>query len=237
MSTLLLRLAGPMQAWGDHTSRWERRATRKEPTKSGIVGLLAAAQGRRRTDPIEDLARLLFGVRVDQPGQLERDFGTAIRLSDGKVMPLSERFYLADSCFVAGVAGESTLLEALDDHLRHPKFPLFLGRRSYVPSAPISLGVVPDDLEKALRKVEWQAAMWFKQKALKRVRLDLVLDAEAVDSDRDDVTADVTRDVPLSYDPRRREYGWRDVARVAPVEVDNPLGRVGEDYFAEVVSG
>lgn len=237
MSTLLLRLAGPMQAWGDHSSRWERRATRKEPTKSGIVGLLAAAQGRRRTDPIEDLAKLAFGVRVDQPGQLERDFGTAVRLSDGKVMPLSERFYLADACFVAGVSGDATLLEALDEQLRNPRFPLFLGRRSYVPSVQISLGVVPGDLEASLRAVEWQASAWFRRKALRRPRLDLVLDADAVDPTRQDVVMDVIRDVPLSYDPRRREYGWRDVARVSPVEVDNPLGTEGDDFFAAVVSG
>ena len=76
MTVLLLRLAGPMQAWGDN-SRFTRRDTRMIPTKSGVLGLLAAADGRRRTDPIEDLAGLRFGVRVDQPGQLQRDFQTA----------------------------------------------------------------------------------------------------------------------------------------------------------------
>ena len=54
MTTLLLRLAGPMQAWGD-SSRFAQRHTRREPTKSGIIGMLAAAQGRRRTDGVEDL--------------------------------------------------------------------------------------------------------------------------------------------------------------------------------------
>ena len=41
MSVLLLRLAGPMQAWGD-ASRFTTRQTRTEPTKSGVLGLLAA---------------------------------------------------------------------------------------------------------------------------------------------------------------------------------------------------
>ncbi len=60
---LLLRLAGPMQSWGD-ASRFNRRETRTEPTKSAVIGLLASAQGRTREDPIEDLLQLSFGVRI-----------------------------------------------------------------------------------------------------------------------------------------------------------------------------
>ena len=55
--SLLLLLKGPMQSWGDE-SRYHTRATASTPSKSGVVGLLAAAQGRRRMDPIEDLAGL-----------------------------------------------------------------------------------------------------------------------------------------------------------------------------------
>ena len=51
-SVLVLRLAGPMQSWGV-SSQFVHRATETFPTKSGLVGLLAAAQGRRRCDPIE----------------------------------------------------------------------------------------------------------------------------------------------------------------------------------------
>ena len=54
MTVLLLRLAGPMQAWGVK-SRFTVRSTELAPTKSGVIGMLAAATGRRRTDPIEDL--------------------------------------------------------------------------------------------------------------------------------------------------------------------------------------
>lgn len=73
MSVLLLRLAGPMQAWGD-SARFVRRTTRHEPTKSGVVGLLASALGRGREESVEDLAQLEMGVRADQPGTLLRDF-------------------------------------------------------------------------------------------------------------------------------------------------------------------
>ena len=44
MATLLLRLAAPLQAWGAD-SKFETRKTAREPTKSGVIGLLAAALG------------------------------------------------------------------------------------------------------------------------------------------------------------------------------------------------
>ena len=68
MATLLLRLAAPLQSWGSD-SKFETRKTDREPTKSGVVGLLAAALGLRRDDT-EGLARLnglRFAVRADQP--------------------------------------------------------------------------------------------------------------------------------------------------------------------------
>ena len=56
MATLLLRLAAPLQAWGAD-SKFEPRKTAREPTKSGVIGLLAAALGLRR-DKAEPLPRL-----------------------------------------------------------------------------------------------------------------------------------------------------------------------------------
>lgn len=78
MATLLLRLAAPLQAWGAD-SKFETRKTGREPTKSGVIGLLAAALGLRR-DEREALLRLTglrFGVRVEREGQLLVDYHTA----------------------------------------------------------------------------------------------------------------------------------------------------------------
>ena len=46
-------------------------------SKSAVIGLLAAAEGRRRTDSIEHLLDLRFAVRTEQAGRVERDFQTA----------------------------------------------------------------------------------------------------------------------------------------------------------------
>ena len=68
MATLLLRLQGPMQAWGVQ-SRFGVRDTGREPSKSGLIGLLCAALGREREAPLDDLASLNMGVRIDKPDQ------------------------------------------------------------------------------------------------------------------------------------------------------------------------
>lgn len=78
MATLLLRLTAPLQSWGAD-SKFEIRKTNREPTKSGVVGLLAAAMGLRRDDTqgLQVLNRLRFGVRVDQEGTFLVDYHTA----------------------------------------------------------------------------------------------------------------------------------------------------------------
>lgn len=228
MSVLLLRLAGPLQSWGD-ASRFTKRHTRTEPTKSGVIGLLAAAQGRRRTDPIEDLAALSFGVRVDQRGRIERDFQTAIRRTAGKQepMPLSYRYYLSDAVFVAAVAGDRDLMVALDEAVQAPRFPLYLGRRACAPAGRVSLGVRDGEPEQVLRDAEWQASRWYRRQQGREVHLELVLDAAPGTP-----LAEAARDVPISYDPVRREYGWRDIVRPEPVRLRNEEGRAMPDFLA-----
>jgi len=75
-STLLIPLVGPLQAWG-LDARFDLRQTAPEPSKSGVLGLCCAALGRDRSEAIDDLASMLFGVRVDQEGHPTRDFHTA----------------------------------------------------------------------------------------------------------------------------------------------------------------
>ena len=78
MPTLLIRLAGPMQSWGT-SSRFDRRDTGKEPSKSGVIGLLSAAMGIGRENwvDLEPLAALSMGIRHDRPGILKQDYQTA----------------------------------------------------------------------------------------------------------------------------------------------------------------
>jgi CRISPR system Cascade subunit CasD len=220
-ASLVLRLAGPLQSWGG-ASQFNRRETLPEPTKSGVVGLLAAAQGRRRSDPIEDLLRLRLGVRTDRPGSLLRDYHT---VSDYRGRPLlsasvtgrgaqkptspakhthvTQRYYLQDAVFVVAVGGPTELLETLHEAVRRPAFPLGLGRRACVPTQPLVLPsprgpLWPGEPLAVLGQVDWQAPS-----SQGSVALPVTVD----DPDGDDVASDL----PGSFDPRNRTFGTRRV--------------------------
>lgn len=216
MSVLLLRLAAPMQSWGS-SSRFARRGTETAPTKSGVLGLLAAAKGIRRTEPLTDLLGLEFGVRLDQPGQVMRDFQTARSLDGRFSAPLTYRFYLSDAAFLAAVSGERELLRGLADALHRPRFPLYLGRRSCPPVGPISLGVHDTTLDDALTSWPWLAADWHRRKAARTVRLEIIRDARPGEP-----VTETYPDVPVSFDPTHRQHTWRAVLRLH-VDVTNDL--------------
>ncbi|RNL87284.1 type I-E CRISPR-associated protein Cas5/CasD [Halostreptopolyspora alba] len=218
MSVLVLRLAGPLQAWGS-SARFARRTTEYAPTKSGVLGLLAAAQGRPRTADLADLRELRFAVRVDQRGTRVRDYQTAHHQVTETPMPVSERFYLCDAVFIAAVAGEDALVSDLWRSLAEPGFLPFLGRRSCPPSRPLLVtDPVDGTLEETLRGIEWQASRWYQRRfrGSQYVELDALFDAES--HDRNVVSQ---RDVPLSFDPLHRRYGMR-VVHESRIRVRNP---------------
>ncbi|WP_316528117.1 type I-E CRISPR-associated protein Cas5/CasD [Kitasatospora brasiliensis] len=97
---LLARLAGPLQAWG-LVSRFDRRDTHLRPTKSGFLGMLAAAAGYSRDEPVDPtclerplkpLDELRFAVRADRPGTPVRDYHTV----GGGRYPLRPRDLITD---------------------------------------------------------------------------------------------------------------------------------------------
>ncbi|MEV5767959.1 type I-E CRISPR-associated protein Cas5/CasD [Micromonospora sp. NPDC052213] len=235
---LVLRLAGPLQSWGGR-GQFNRRDTLEEPTKSGILGLLAAAQGLRRQDSIEDLLGLRLGVRTDQPGSLLRDYHT---VSDHRGRPLpsaavtakgvqkptspakythvTHRFYLQDAVFVAAVHGPVDLLHTLASALRNPAFPLALGRRSCPPTMPLLL--TPDTTNRAdrdalwagqplgvLAQLPWQATDRHRGSRFRRDARPSAVDLPVTVDD--DHGNDVRVDVPQSFDPLRRGFNTRRV--------------------------
>jgi CRISPR system Cascade subunit CasD len=140
--TLLIPLVGPLQSWGSR-SRFDDRDTHAEPTKSGVLGLVCAAMGRGRDQSVEDLDRLRFGARVEEPGRLLTDYQTAqevIRASGGGSSTVtSKRHYLADAAFIGGLEGdeeEAELLRDIERALRNPVWLLSLGRKSCPPTVP-----------------------------------------------------------------------------------------------------
>ncbi len=145
-----------MQSWGT-SSRFSDRDTGLEPSKSGVIGLLCAALGRRRPEPVDDLAALRMGVRVDREGSLHLDFQTGQNVARAsgtghQSTVVSRKHYLADACFLVGFEGDAVLLREVHSALRNPVWPLSLGRKSYLPSRAIYLpsGLRDGTLEEVL---------------------------------------------------------------------------------------
>lgn len=231
--SLLLLLKGPMQSWGDE-SRYSTRATGATPSKSGVIGLLAAAQGRQRTDPIEDLVRLDFAVRVDQSGSLMRDYQTAQRWQrDPKGnASLVTRHYLADAAFVAAIGTENReLLEGMQEALRRPAYPLFLGRRSCPTPANLDLGISNKPTVEALQDYDvWHATLSHKKERAAEVELPIYRDG------RPGEHGVLRQDVPLSFAQEHRKYGWRTVVYAGSKTIHNEYGTSRDPFFEAVVS-
>lgn len=90
-SVLLMRLASPLQSWGA-LARFDRRDTQPRPTKSAVIGLIAAALGYDRTHDLGPLTELRFAARADRPGKALRDF----HVVGGGTYPLRPRDLITD---------------------------------------------------------------------------------------------------------------------------------------------
>lgn len=191
MDSLLIRLDAPMQSWGVQ-SRFDNRDSAREPTKSGIIGLLCAALGRARWEPLDDLTSLKMGVRVDREGVLKVDYQT---IKDIKPPVVSHREYLANAVFLVGLEGEFNLLETLQNALLHPRWSLYLGRKAFPPAEPVWLqdGLRKgEDLYSALTNYERMVTPSKEDDG----HLRLVLE--------DPITGEtILPDVPVSFQPRR----------------------------------
>lgn len=156
MSGLLLRLAGPLQSWGER-SAFTLRDTALFPTRSAIIGMFSAAEGRGRHQDPRIYADLGLTVRIDRPGQVLVDYHTVggglesdrtLATSGGKhkgAAVISRRHYLADAVFVVAVTGPPEHLDRISRSLERPHWAPYLGRRSCPPDEPFVLRSSVDD--------------------------------------------------------------------------------------------
>jgi CRISPR system Cascade subunit CasD len=169
MSSLILRLAAPLQSWGGYRLGLNKDSvapTASLPRKSAISGLIGAATGSRDLRGIADSYELY--VRVDKSGSLAEDYQVVSPLPAGapthhaerwlhletagrmKKMPksrtdgtfetaISRKDYLAHAEFM--IAVDSIHADEWASAFAAPKFMTFLGRMSCPPSFPFVLGV------------------------------------------------------------------------------------------------
>ncbi len=160
MRSVLIRLEGPLQAWSTQI-KLGIRDTDREPSKSGILGLVGAALGMARDDDeiLAELRQLILAVRVDRPGSLLRDYHTAgggqfrgkpYLVFGAKDCVPSHRYYLQDASFLAALGGDDDLVTRVGEALESPRWPLFLGRRACVPWVLPFAGFVQGDPRAAI---------------------------------------------------------------------------------------
>lgn len=164
---LLFRLYGPMASWGD-IALGDERPTYGLPSRSGILGMLAAARGIARDDR-EELARLRdalsVGVCIERPGRLMTDYHTTqvaghedardlhtrtdeLSWPVNTTTVISPREYLCDAVFTVGVWNERDEvvdLSELAKALARPRWHLYLGRKSCPPALPMKPEVLASE--------------------------------------------------------------------------------------------
>lgn len=224
--TLALRIDAPMQSWGVR-SRFVKRDTASEPTKSGMVGLLASARGIDRDDDaaLGEISKLKLGVRVDREGLLERDFHTAQEVPNtmgtSHRTVISDRYYLADALFLVVLEGPASLLQELEEAVRRPHWPLFFGRKAFVPAAPLvepvaergrwGTGLSQRPLEDVLRDHPWLERDPERQREMLGLEPDQRRLRTVVDVRPDHEYAERRHDLPLSFTEGARRYASRAV--------------------------
>ncbi len=234
-SFLTFQLYGPLASWGE-VAVGEERDSDSIPTRTAVLGMCAAALGipRGQNDEISSLnAGLGFAVAVLSEGSLLRDYHTIESPSgkrardlgsrrkeleyDNTGTTLSKRHYRSDALYLVSLwerPGAAGLLEQLDEALKKPGFPLFLGRKS----CPLALPLAPrlsdsHSLVEALRTYPVSSLvdslMPKKEKEKKKARLAWDNDASvAIGLDAQQVSARWDRLISRE----RWQFGRRDQA-------------------------
>jgi CRISPR system Cascade subunit CasD len=154
---LALRLEGPLQSWG-FDSQYNRRNTGLMPTKSAIAGICCAALGHPRGSEEEKKFLAAFASlkmtaiaiprkqgKRELPVRRLQDYHTVqdTKTAEGKIKDthITHRQYLADAAFGVLLEGDGVLLGRIAAALEQPKWGIWLGRKSCIPSAPVLAGL------------------------------------------------------------------------------------------------
>jgi CRISPR system Cascade subunit CasD len=218
----LLRLAGPLQAWGAHSTFTERDSA-AFPTRSALVGLVAAALGRTRTASPDEFRPLAFTVRIDRPGQRIVDFHTVggglpakatVPKPDGGHRPegggtlVSRRHYLADAAFTVAIEGPAGLVDASARALASPVWAPYLGRRACPPDGAVLMAA---DVAEPARRLRDAVPLARQRPPGDAPTVPVQFVEEIPVGGAQGSTVTELWDVPLSLERLDRRYGHRSV--------------------------
>lgn len=231
MKALVFTLAAPMMAFGEIAVD-ERRGTAPRPTRSAVLGLLAAALGLERSDPRQQALANGYdmAVRIDRPGRLLADYHTvqvppssainraerqdgrrpATRAEElavgGLGTKLTRRDYLTDAAFTVLIAARDAApvpLVELAAALERPHWRLSAGRRS----CPLGLPPAPRVVEADTVVAALSAYDGAEDEVPGRAALRWLFRSQSASrkGDAPVIAADVGLESRLGFKPTRRE--------------------------------
>ena len=189
-ATLPLHLHGPLMSFGSEEAREGTRPSDTMPRKSMVVGILAAALGRKRGENISDLASLRCGSLVINSGRMENDFQRVDYIDRNHTQTIiGQRGYISDGDFVVAVEGDREFLEEIHKALLNPKWALYMGRSSCPAPPDLAMDIIDLPLKDALLTLVPE----------KGARLRIESHGTGQDI--------IVRDKPLSFEWGNRRYG------------------------------
>ena len=234
--TLLLTMHAPMQAWVNEESRFNDKYALDHVTKSGLIGMIAACQGRERGSDLSDLAALPYGVRIDNPYMvLEYDYQVTRTMMKCKgnwerKSTVSTRYYYADAMFVSGIeSSDKDVLDQITYDIQNYRYAPYFGRRYCQPSSPLLPRIRQSDLYTALSEEPWSASEYMQeviiQKHLKNtkagepLRLRILTECQSSEADYMDMT------YPISFSRECRRYAYSCLKEAEPkiISPDVPI--------------
>lgn len=216
---LILKLQGVMQAWGEHTFEGLRPSA-NFPTRSALIGLLAACLGIDRNDRTQQQAladSFLYAVRQDSHKQIWSMYTdelvskqlNMIKMTDYHTVKdaredyvglkshetiVTQREYLLDATFtiaIWNIDNAAYSLDKLQSAVCQPRYTPFLGRRSCPITRPLfESRVQAINADEALKMIEPASGVIYSEEELPEI------------ADRNKHRHRV-RDVPLPNQPRQ----------------------------------
>jgi CRISPR system Cascade subunit CasD len=241
MRHLALYLRAPLQSWGA-SSKFGDRGTIDAPTRSGLLGLIAAACGIDKNDEARDrewlarAAKLSLSILAFRRGDRMTDYHTVGARYD-KVDPwqkrmipvtadgkprgtdLTHRDYLMDSVFGVVISGDNAIVAEMAEGLANPVWGVWFGRKSCIPTEPILVGVF--DSDEAARKAldtRLRASLERGGGKIAGKREDEAVKFDLVEAAADEAE-ETLLDVPVSF--KRREFHARRIRR----EIREPIAK------------
>lgn len=231
MKTILLKMAGPLQAWGTQ-SHFETRHTDFYPSKSAIIGLVAASLGYQRDsdEQIKKLNELNFAVRIDQQGKLLRDYHTARKYKENGQFErtyVTNRYYLEDAIFVVAIGHENEAwINKIEYALKNPYYQTFMGKRALPLQADFFLGSYQKSVIEALREIPWLGK-------LNRNDTEMLLPIYADTKLLCDNSSTMRKDLVLSFSQKNRKFGYRGESKIQ-VTVKDASKATEHDAFGAI---